>query len=83
MPWYYSPNRPNLQVCCSERTLREKLNFLFACYFRAAASTRKRFCLVLFGEGSEEKERRRMVSHGGQPCKCILRVKRNFLVCHF
>lgn len=42
--------------------------------FRAAPSTRKRFCLFFFGEGSEEKERRKIVSLGGQRCKCILRL---------
>lgn len=51
--------------------------------FRAAPSTRKRFCLFFFGEVSEEKARRKMVSHGGQPCKCILKFwgSREALLC--
>jgi len=51
--------------------------------FRAVPSTRKRFCLFFFGEGSEEKERRKMVCLGCQPCKCILRFwgSRETLLC--
>lgn len=53
--WCYSPNWPNLEVCCSERYLYKNWIFVSYCHFWTYLFHKKKVCLfVLWGEGSEK-----------------------------